>query len=475
MRNQFAPRLLLIIFFLLVADFISAKPPLKGYAIVGVSVIPMNIDTIMDGQTVLIQNDKIKTIGKTKQVKIPKGYKVVDGKGKFLTPGFFDMHAHFYYEQGNNVNTCREELKLMLANGLTTVRIQCGDPVYLDAREKVKKKEWQGPELLVSSPQIVGSWPWGGKIFGAVCTTPEEGIAAVKRFKNEGYDAIKITFMVKKDVFEAIMKTANEVGIKVTGHVGPLVKLPTALAAKHQNDHMDEFIDMLLPDSSYNHGQSVSDMNIWRKKAWETVPFLDEAKIPELVSMVKQADIYVAPTNYFFFSFFGRGIDEAVATSSVQYQYIPQVIKEEAKRVKDTYFKNLPPEESRNKYVYLRKKMTFELWKAGVKLMAGSDSPQWYSAPGFAIHDEMETFVECGLSPFATLQTATVHPATYLGMQDQTGTIEVGKSADLILLDKNPLTDIRNSRSIQGVFADGIYYDLVERGNMLRDAKTLAK
>lgn len=465
--------LFLYLILVFVSHIADANPP-KGYAIVNVSVIPMTSDTILQARTVIVEKDVIKSILRSDK-KVPKGYVTVNGTGKYLIPGLFDMHAHFYYEQGENRNTCEEELKLMLANGLTTVRIQCGDPVYLEARENVRSGKWQGPNLFISSPQLVGSWPWGGKVFGAVCTTPEEGAQAVKKFSVAGYDEIKITFMLKKDVFEAVNKTANEFGIKVTGHVGPLVKLPTALKWRQQNEHMDEFIDMLLPDTTLNHGQSVSDMNIWRKNAWETVPHLDESRIQDLVRMVRESNVYVTPTNYFFFSFFGRTIDEATATTSPQWQFVPGLMKADAAKVREHYLKNLPPLESRDRYVSLRQHITNELWKAGVKLMAGSDSPQWYSATGFTLHNELETFVECGLSPYAALETATINPATYLGIEKQVGTIQSGKKANLILLDLDPLENISNTRQISGVFINGKFFDKAAVEKLLSEASVLGK
>ncbi len=153
--------------------------------------------------------------------------------------------------------------------------------------------------------------------------------------------------MVKRDVYDEIINTAKQEKIKVTGHVGPLVKLPRALETGQQIEHMDEFIDMLLPDTSYNHGQSVSDMNIWRKQAWATVPFLDETKIPALVKMVKDAGIYVSPTNFFFISTFGEGVTEEQAKQSPGYDYIPPVIKKERWENWKYYNENSPPLESR--------------------------------------------------------------------------------------------------------------------------------
>jgi imidazolonepropionase-like amidohydrolase len=457
-----------------ISFFLLTTIPLysKIFAIRNVSVVSMEREGMDRNQTILIEDGKIKNIGAN--LKIPSNATVIDGTGKFVIPGLFDMHAHFYYEQGKNVDTSNDELKLMLANGLTTVRIACGDSVYLYVRKMIRQGKWEGPELIVTSPQIVGSWPWTGKVFAGICKTPEQGKDAVLKYKREGYDQIKLTFMVSREVYDAIVETAEEAGIKVMGHVGPLVKLPRALEAGQQIEHMDEFIDMLLPDTSYNHGQSVSDMNLWRKKAWETVPQLDESKIPALVKSVKESGVYVTPTNHFFHSFFGVGIDKERIKQSTSFQYVPAVLKDYAWEVHEAYWKNPPPEADRKKYVYLRGKIIHELWKAGVPLMAGSDSPQWFSVPGFAIHDELENLVHMGLSPYAALQCATIHPATYMGFEKRTGSIAVGKEADLVMLDKNPLEDIRNTRSINGVF-NKKWYSREDLDKLLDEAKKLSQ
>ncbi len=440
-------------------------------AIKNVAVIPMDPEIVLESQTVLIKDELITAVGK--DLPVPVTYTVIDGTGKYLIPGLWDMHAHFFYEQGRNVNTCELELKMMLANGLTTARIECGDSVYLDARSRVKSGQWVGPHLIVASPQVVGAWPWPPPVFAYICKTPADAEKAVRKAKADGYDEIKITFMVKRDVYDAIIRTAKEQQLKVTGHVGPLVKLPTALAAKEQIEHMDEFIDMLLPDTSYNHGQSVSDMNIWRKKAWETVPYLDESKMPALVEQVRKAGIFVTPTNYFFFSSFGEQISAEAYRQRPDYNYIPLVIKEDRWSIRDRYWNAAPPEASRKKYIAIRQRMTRDLWKAGVPLMAGSDSPEWFIVTGFSIHDELATFVEAGLTPFAALQTATVNPARYEQVHRTEGGIAKGNQADLILLDANPLIDIRNTRRINSVISRGKWYDRSALDQFLAEARQL--
>lgn len=466
----------LFVFFILAQTSQGQQTSGKRYAITDVTVIPMNKEISLPKQTVIIENGIIKKIGSTATTKIGSGVTIIDGMGKYLLPGFFDMHVHFFYEQGGHKNTCETELKMMLANGLTTVRILAGHPAYLEARSNVMVGKWPGPDLFIASPQLVGSWPWSTEFKNYdIVDTKEKAVNAVRKFKQDGYDEIKITFMVRREIYDDVINTAKQEKIKVTGHVGPLVKLPRALETGQQIEHMDEFIDMLLPDTSYNHGQSVSDMNIWRKEAWATVPFLDETKIPALAKLVKDAGIYVSPTNFFFISTFGEGVTEEQAKQSPGYEYIPPVIKEERWENWKHYNKNLPLIESRRKYVELRKKMVNELWKAGVPLMAGSDSPEFFLVHGFSLHDELEMFVKAGLTPFAALQTSTINTATYLGVDKIKGTIEAGKVADLLLLDKNPLEDIRNTRSINTVFKGKKMYDKNVLLQMLEEAKMLGK
>ena len=128
------------------------------------------------------------------------------------------------------------------------------------------------------------------------------------------------------------------------------------------------------------------------------------------------------------------------------------------------------PKESRDKYLNLRKKMVNELSRAGVPLMAGSDSPEFFLVTGFSIHDELAAFTEAGLSNFSALKTATVTPAAFLGLKNK-GSVEIGKDADLILLDKDPLTDIRNTTSINAVVKNGKYFDRAKLDAMLASAK----
>lgn len=443
-----------------------------SYAISNVSVITMNDDKVLKNHTVIVENGVIKNISPADKAKTGNSVKVIDGTGKFLMPGLFDMHTHFFYEQGDHVNTNDTELKLMLANGITTARIMAGHPSYLEARNNVKNGKWKGPELSVASPQLAGKWPFPTDFKNyELVDTEEKAVEAVKTFRKQGYDAIKITFMVTKPIHKAIISAAAKENIKVVGHVGPIVMLPQALEAKQQIEHMDMFIETLLPDTSYNHGQSVSDYNIYSKAAWETVPHLMESKIPTLARQVKDAGIYVTPTNYFFISNAGLPLSDEEIRNKPDYGYIPSKLKDEKWKYRESYLKKMAPLASREKYVKIRKLMVNELWKAGVPLMAGSDSPEFFIVAGFSIHDELKTMVDAGLTPFAALQTATINPATFLEMNNRTGTIAVGKEADLVLLDNNPLEDINNTRKISGVASGSLWLDAGEVQKLLAEAK----
>jgi len=388
----------------------------------------------------------------------------------------FDMHMHFYHDMGLDKKYLKEEVSLPLANGVTTVRIMNGMPEYLELKKDISIGKIQGPEMFVASPQFVGKWPFHEPLEGRMVTNAKEAEEAVKEFKAKGYDAIKLTEFVGIEAYDAVIKTARELKIKVTGHVGPYVKLDKALAAHQQIEHFDEFIETLLPDTSINHGRSVSDYGIWdRKNAWPTVEYVDESKIDELAQKVKRANIYVTATNYFFTRYFGIGATTDEIKQFPCYEYVPVFMKKRGDEGFRYYWDNPPSEELRKKYVRIRYEFVTSLYNAGVKLMTGSDGPEWYLAPGFTVHDEIESYVKAGLSNFAALQTATINPATYLDINKRKGTVEPGKEGDFILLEKNPLESIKNTRTIKAVYTHDRFYDREQLDKLLNDAKIIVE
>lgn len=455
---------------------ISGNIKAQNILLTNVSVISMKDSSIARNRSVLIQKGKIVSIKEA----IPGDSKgkavVIDGEGAYMLPGLFDMHMHFYHDMGLDKKYLKEEVKLPLANGVTTVRIMNGMPEYLELKNDIAAGKVAGPEMFVASPQFVGKWPFREPLEGRMVTNAKEAEEAVKECKAKGYDAIKLTEFVGVEAYDAVIKTAGEVGLKVTGHVGPYVRLDKALAAHQQIEHFDEFIETLLPDTSINHGRSVSDYGIWdRKKAWPTVEFVDESRISVLAQKVKHANIFVTATNYFFTKYFGLGATKEEIEHFACYEYVPAFMKKRGDEAFNYYWDNPPPEELRKKYIRIRYEFATALYNAGVKLMTGSDGPEWYLAPGFTVHDEIETYVKAGLSNFAALQTATINPATYLGIDKRKGTIEVGKEADFVLLEKNPLEDIKNTRTIKAVCTGEKFYSRRQLDQLLNESRVIAE
>jgi len=448
----------------------------KDILITNVNIISMKDSTIAYKKSVLIADGKIVSINDVMNTGPKSKTVVIDGGGAYMMPGLFDMHMHFYHDMGLDKKYLKEEVSLPLANGVTTVRIMNGMPEYLELKKDISIGKIQGPEMFVASPQFVGKWPFHEPLEGRMVTNAKEAEEAVKEFKAKGYDAIKLTEFVGIEAYDAVIKTARELKIKVTGHVGPYVKLDKALAAHQQIEHFDEFIETLLPDTSINHGRSVSDYGIWdRKNAWPTVEYLDESKIDELAQKVKRANIYVTATNYFFTRYFGIGATTDEIKQFPCYEYVPVFMKKRGDEGFRYYWDNPPSEELRKKYVRIRYEFVTSLYNAGVKLMTGSDGPEWYLAPGFTVHDEIESYVKAGLSNFAALQTATINPATYLGINKRKGTIEPGKEGDFILLEKNPLESIKNTRTIKAVYTHDRFYDREQLDKLLNDAKIIVE
>jgi hypothetical protein len=444
------------------------------FVIDNVHIISMVNDKVEMDKAIIIRDGKLSQVVPKKRLKVPQGAQRIDGKGAFVIPGLFDMHLHFYHDFGLDEKFLKEEVKLAVANGVTTARIMDGQENYLDLKKRIDNQELTGPELFIASPQFVGKWPFKSAFSGYLADSAAKAASMVKVFKEQGYSEIKLAQFITPETYEAVTRAARESGIKITGHVGPEVKLYRALLAKQQIEHMDEFIEALLSDTTINGGRSVSDVGIWNKKgAWPTIQYVDESKIDGLVQRVRSAGIYVTPTNYFFVNFFARGITLEQVRRLPGYSFVPAFHKRNVDQAQEYFWKDPPPAALRTKYIDIRYKLVKALYNAGVKLMAGSDGPEWYLAPGFSLHNELEAFSEAGLSNYAVLQTATINPARYLGIDHRKGTIEIGKDADFVLLRGNPLVSIQNTREIEGVFTKNRYYDHEALDRLLTEAMVI--
>ena len=224
--------------------------PRDEIAIVHVHVIPMDEERVLRDHTVIVRGDRIVAVDPSASSRVPAGARVIDGRGKWLVPGFVDMHAHLLSDDRIDERHAPAELAVMVANGVTTARIPIGRPGHLDLREAIEDGRLLGPTLWVAGPQLAGR-SFGAIFHGHVVTNAVEAEAAVRAIAAAGYDFVKLTFLISREVFDAVVATADEVGLRVIGHVGPDVGLERALAARMQIEHLDEYLEALTPGAGF--------------------------------------------------------------------------------------------------------------------------------------------------------------------------------------------------------------------------------
>ena len=375
-------------------------------AFAGVNVLPMTSETVLSTQTVIVDRGTIQSIGPEGQSPVPAGAVVVDGRGKYLMPGLADMHFHL---------SAAEELNLCLANGVTTVRNMGGTPWHLTVRERIRKGELLGPHFSTAGPAMQsGSFPMPAAFFENE-RTPEAARQSVRRQKTEGYDYIKVHKLITTEAYEAIVGTASEVGMPVIGHVPVRVAPETVIRARQQSiEHLTGY-DKAAP-----------------------------ADLDRLIDQTLAAGIW----NCFTLSpvWAGENVKTLQASEPDEVKYVPS-------RTRAQWQRSQPKVRHYQNYERILKTLD----ERGAKLMLGTDTITVYGVAGSAVHQELELAVKAGLTPYHALRYATVTPAEYLGLSKEAGTIEAGKRGDLLLLDANPLTEVRNTRRIAGVMVNGKY------------------
>ncbi len=436
-------------------------------AFINVNVIPMDRERVLQNQTVIIRNGRITEIGDAAKVKAPKGALQIDGRGKYLLPGLIDMHTHLFSDDDFPDNLAGDELTLMLANGVTTARLMIGTPEHLAMRAKIAQGEMISPTLYVASPQLSGRAS-GNPFNGFVVTTPEQARDAVRKSKAAGYDFIKLTNYITRPVYDAAIETAKELGIRVVGHVDTQVGVQRALEAGQQIEHLDAYLEAVLKDDSPIKA-SVSDMGLFRKQNWQSLDYIDENKVKQIAQATAKAGIYSTPTLTFFKITFGIGASDEEIRSRPDYQFVPLKKRDSWFAAGKRIWASPPSEARRREYVRVRNLLVKEIHQAGGKIMAGSDSPDWFLLYGWSLHRELQSLVEAGLTPYAALEAATRTPAEYLKALDSFGTIARGKRADLVLLEANPLDNITNTEKRAGVMVRGKWLPETELKKMLNE------
>lgn len=431
---------------------------------VGVNVIPMDRERVLANQTVVVKDGKIVEVGDAAKVKVPKDALRVDGQGKYLIPGLVDMHTHLLSDGPEYPDSIApDELRVMVANGVTTIRFMIGTPELLNLRGRSAAGEIVAPTIYVASPHLTGREQ--GNNF--VVKTPDEAREAVRRSKAAGYDFIKVTTFVPSLIYESAVDEAKKVGIRVVGHADTrYVGVERAWTAGQQIEHLDGYMEMLLKaDAPMKH--SVSDLLIGNPENWKSIDYLDETKITDVARKTVASNPFVNPTQHFMKNSFGLPRSEESIRAQPDFKFYPTKVQQQWL----DYYKKAKlftvPAEKRARWVELRNRLIKEIYDVGGKIMAGSDTPEFLWLYGFSMHRELKALADAGLPNYAVLAAGTRNAHEYLGSIKRSGTIEKGKNADLILLDANPLDDITNTEKRAGVMLKGKWFTQAEMNDWL--------
>lgn len=459
-------KIISLLILLAVSAAIGQSNPLdsRTTAFVGVNVIPLDKERVLQNQTVIVKNGLIAEIGDAKKIKVPKDAVVIDGKGKFLIPGLVDMHTHLLSDGDDYPDSIAEdELKVMVANGVTTIRFMIGTPEQLVLRAKSAGGEIIAPMIYSASPHLTGKEQ--GNNF--VVNTTEEAREAVRKSKAAGYDFIKITTFIKPEVYEAAVDEALKQKIRVVGHADArFVTLARALKAKQQIEHLDGYLEAVIADNAPNKN-SVSDLYIYDPKNWESLDYVDEKKIAEIAKQTVASNPYVNPTQHFMKNTFGLPRSEESIRAQPDFKFYPAKVQQGFINFHKKHRLFQIPAEKRARWVEVRNKIIKAIYDAGGKIMTGSDTPEFLWLYGFTMHRELKALSDAGLSNYAALEAATKNPSMFFGTLEKVGTIEKGRRADLILLNANPLENISNTENRAGVMLKGKYFTQTEMNKWL--------
>ncbi|MBX7055241.1 MAG: amidohydrolase family protein [Pyrinomonadaceae bacterium] len=425
-------------------------------AFVGVNVIPMDRERVITNQTVVVRNGTIAQIGDAARVKVPADALTVDARGKYLIPGLVDMHTHLLSDSDEYPDSIApDELRVMVANGVTTVRFMIGTPELLKLRKRSATGEIAAPTIYVASPHLTGREQ--GNNF--VVNTPEEAREAVRRSKAAGYDFIKITTFLKSLLYETAVDEAKKLNIRVVGHADSrFVGVERAWKAGQQIEHLDGYMELLLKADSPVKG-SVSDLYIYNPDNWKSFDYMDETKIAEIARKTVASNPYVDPTQHFMKNTFGRLRTEEEIRVQPDFRFYPPKVQQQwLDFYKKNKFINTVSLERRARWVALREKLIKAIYEAGGKIMTGSDTPEFLWLYGFGIHHELKALKDSGISNYAVLAAGTRNAHEFFGTIDKAGTIEKGKRADLVLLNANPIDDISATKDRAGVMLKGRWY-----------------
>ena len=460
--------LFLILFLpgLMLGQTTATLPPsplvLTHVTVIDVTGAPSQPDT-----TVIVVGNRIAAVGKTGKVRVPKNARVVDASGRFLIPGLWDMHAHAltYHRFGYS-------FPLLIANGVTGIR-EMGSDLTVDEVNKVRQDilsgRLLGPRFGALTYKILDGA--GTQLINAIAVvTPDEGRQLVRTYKQSGADFIKPYNLLSREVYLAILDEAKKQNIPLEGHI------PFSMSAAEVSDLGQLVIEhnfgVLLSCSSNEEElrkQTQSRAVPWPQTEAKAAATFDPQKAKKLFERFVRNGTWSCPT----LSFQKMLPLENSNRFAIASRYVPKAQIDVWQTAYERAERNALPQYREIRYEMLSK-IIGQMRRAGVGILAGTDTGAFFAVPGFSLHDELEELVKAGLSPIEALRTATLNPATFLHKEKELGTVTKGKLADLVLLDANPLEDISNTKMIDAVVLNGRLLDRRTLDKMLAGVEAAA-
>lgn len=418
-------------------------------AFTNVTVLPMDRPGTLGGQTVLVRDGVITAMGDAGSLRVPDGATVIDGTGRYLMPGLAEMHAHVPPGADPPRDAVEDILFLYVANGITTIRGMLGSDYQIPLAHELREGSVLGPTFYVGAPSINGN----------SAPTPADAERLVRAHAAAGYDLQKIHPGVSRATWDHMVRVAEEVGLTFGGHVPADVGLVHAMETGMSTvDHLDGYVQAVASDdvvSQINSGAPISLEGL--------VAGVDETRIDEIVETTVERDVYVVPTMYLWENLYGTS-DPEPFLGQPEMRYVSQAQKDAWRRQAAPGPQGSP--EAVRAFIDLRNRILERLADAGAHIMMGTDSPQLFNVPGFALHREIAVMSQAGMTNRQILESGTVTVGRYvrehLGLDDAFGTVAPGQRADLVLLGSNPLDDLDNLTDRVGVMVRGRWVSRAE-------------
>jgi len=479
MKKSFTLLVLLSPLVCLVAQQTPSTKP-RSLVLTHVTVIDTTGGPARVDMTVVITGDRIAEMGKSRATRPPKNAEIENGNSKFLIPGLWDMHVHWYD---------KDYLPLFIANGVTGTRQMYGVPMFQQWRKEIEAGQLLGPHILIPSPIVDGPKPvWPGSIAVA---NASEGRQAVIQVKQGGADFVKVYSLLSRDAYFAIADESKKQGIPFEGHVPDSVTLEEAsnagqMTVEHLtgvlaacSSHEAELLKSAQETVAAIDAGQLPSVRFWGPEYRERQKLALETYSPQKAETVfaelKKNHTWQCPTLTLLRSM-GYSDDPSFANDP-RLKYIPRDIVSSWNPKADPFLKDKTAEDwALSKKVFSKDlEVVGAMQRAGVEILAGTDTLNPYCLPGFSLHDELGLLVQSGLTPMQALQAATLNPARFMGRENDLGMVDTGKIADLVLLDANPLDDIGNTRKISAVVFGGKFYSRTSLDEMLAKIETLAR